>query len=57
MQAPIPDNAILSDVYNEYSAGILDQSATLPERYNAGFRPGLWARPNGHRYVCSAYLY
>jgi len=35
----IPDNAILSDVYNKYSAGILDQSATLPERYNAGFRP------------------
>ena len=37
MQAPIPDNAILSDVYNEYSAGILDQSVPLPDRYNTAF--------------------
>ena len=31
------ENAMLIDVYNEYSAGILEQATPLPERYNTAF--------------------
>ena len=33
----VPEKATLSDVYNEYIAGILEQDAPLPERYNTAF--------------------
>lgn len=33
----VPESCTLSDVYNEYSAGILDQGTPLPEKYNTAF--------------------
>ena len=54
----VADNATLSDVYNEFSSGSLDQGMPLPEKYQTtayiGKRPDQLTRINCYVQVAEA---